>query len=1012
MSSDISQLISQAQSPDNSLREHAEQQLLQSCDSNASLIFQALTDVAINNSNKLAARQFALLSLRKLITFYWSPGFESYRNTSQIDLDTKSSLRNYLIQLALDDNQDSKIKSSASYCVTQISAVDFPDQWPELLSILYGCITQHYSLSAIKLLNEIYDDIVSEEMFFEGNIGLETLSIVYQLLESGDNVSIQARIALVDLLNATITQMTNVDSNLTEKRKQLLSESIPRALGLLSNILEMSHRDISTDSLTFIGKIYEILVLIKNELPKKFFSAQTRDAYKRITLNTLSLLQNKYASMTEPAETELESFSECAIHTLEFLTSLSYNTNFTEEERTIILNSLLVLCSLDPVTKETWLADFNHFVSKETGLLPSYTIRDQSFEFLTSLIDQNFQLILKSIFQYFFTLISSSSPSVDPSQLETTFYLLQSILSNDDDIENVNNEEITSVLRVLPSLLTNVHDSLMVSRIILALPKILEKFMDDLPDVKAMVQTFLVQSTELALRLSGDYIIKSSVLISFTSYCYFAELPSVLGPELCASIQKSILTLMKQVSNESEDDTNGLLTEVLNNIIECNSTNTSQEILQTEFSLLFSISSKDPSNVQIVVESQESLEKLLTNVTEKVYLEYIQIYLPPFINIIHANSTTSYRYSPLLSLVLEFITIFMKKKPSDSKILPESIIANLFQPLVDILTTSTEDETLQLTTDAFTYIIYNTDSEKVMPYLETVVNILDRLLSLDVTDTAAMNVGTLIVTIFTKFSAQISSLIPTILNAAVNRLIDCKNISTQQNLVSLLCFLFYSNTQETVDFLFNLPQQNIVRDVLIKWFESFEIIRGEKKIKENIIALGKLYCLHDEKLFSIKVNGDIIPYEGDLIITRSRAKSLPDKYTQITIFEKIIKLFIAELGFQNKQPAIENLMTNETTALGDSNENDDEWEDVDDVLDYDKLKEYVNDEDELDGEDSREYGEGDEEEITGLGDVSQTVTELIIGFFKDVTSKNVNNFQSIYDTLSENEKMILTQYLV
>lgn len=160
-------LIEQAQSPDNAVREGAETQLLNACDTNADEVFQSLIELGENNQTPLASRLFSLLSLRKFITMYWSPGFESYRGTSNVQLGTKERIRDVLLKLSLDDQQSNKVRNSSSYCVVQISAVDFPDEWPQLFSTLYNAITQNHSLNAMSLLNEIYDDVISEEMFLK-----------------------------------------------------------------------------------------------------------------------------------------------------------------------------------------------------------------------------------------------------------------------------------------------------------------------------------------------------------------------------------------------------------------------------------------------------------------------------------------------------------------------------------------------------------------------------------------------------------------------------------------------------------------------------------------------------------------------------------------------------------------------------------------------------------------------------------------------------------------------------
>ena len=97
-------------------------------------------------------------------------------------------MRECLLKLSLDDSADPKIKNSASYCVVQISAASISlISWPQLLTVLYESISKQCSLSAMSLLNDIYNDVVSDAMFFEGGIGYDTFSIISELLVSPDS---------------------------------------------------------------------------------------------------------------------------------------------------------------------------------------------------------------------------------------------------------------------------------------------------------------------------------------------------------------------------------------------------------------------------------------------------------------------------------------------------------------------------------------------------------------------------------------------------------------------------------------------------------------------------------------------------------------------------------------------------------------------------------------------------------------------------------------------------------
>lgn len=1012
---DSQQLINEAQSADDVVRRGAEAQLLELSDRDASLVFLSFMKVASDSQELLSSRQFALISLRKLITMYWSPGFESYRACSNLKEEAKETVREYLLKLCLNDQEISKVISAAAYCVVQISAVDFPDQWPKLLTVLYDGILNKHSLSAMSLLSEIYDDVMSEEMFFEEGIGLETIRIVFQIVRD-PNTNLEAKLAGFNLFHACLQQILTVDLNSAPKRKEMAVECAKEALTVWGEHLQSHSITEHSLQLQIKGRIYEDLSLMKNELSRKLIPDALYVPFKELVLIDLETAGKIYLSISQGFVEgyRLDDLNECAIHIIEFLTATCHFTmDSADVER--IITALGDLCCLDNDTVNLWLEDFNSYISMESGLTASYSIRDQASELLTSMDGQNYSLVCQHILYK----VSHLNEWKQEWKFQESFLFLVQAAALNESLPSGNFiNEIREVLSFLGSMLCSEDVvSFVSSRIILLLPKILEKYMDLLDDVRILTSHLLTKSAELALATNDD-IIKASVLIAFTYCSNFAELSSVLGQEVCEITQKRVLGLIARISEDAEDDTDGVLMEVLNNVIDCNTPGVpNNEIVQTEFSLVLKISAKDPANIQIVVESQECLEKLLENLDIDHYKNYVETWLPSFMKSIEGSAQTKYAYSPLLSLVLQFLTTFLKKKPTDYQL--PTIMCNLtFEPLRQILLNSEDDETIQLATEAFSYFLYNTDPTVVAPHLEAIVAILDRLLSFDVSDAAAMYVGSLIVTVFTRFSTEIENMMPIILRAAANRLIQAKHLSTSQNLLSVFCFLTSVDPRQTVDFLFGLhldnTEHNALYSIVSIWLESFESIRGERRTKENVIALIKLYLLHDKRLMEMQVNDEIIPYEGEQIITRSMAKKMPDRYSKVSVYTKIIKLFVAELNFQDKQPDPERFITSDMAKEGNNgNSNNDtdsdgEWEDVDDVLNYEKLQEYV-DESDQDGEGS----DSDDFFASAIDEYSNaSVRDILVSFFKEIAANNTGGFRDIYNSLTEVEKKILSENLV
>jgi len=91
-----------------------------------------------------------------------------------------------------------------------------------------------------------------------------------------------------------------------------------------------------------------------------------------------------------------------------------------------------------------------------------------------------------------------------------------------------------------------------------------------------------------------------------------------------------------------------------------------------------------------------------------------------------------------------------------------------------------------------------------------------------------------------------------------------------------------------------------------------------------VIALTKIYELHDSRLTQIQVKGDLIVPKTDRIMTRSRARQQPDQYTSVSAQLKIIKVLVEELLSASGNRALD-----AAAAAGMDGEDDDdgEWED-------------------------------------------------------------------------------------
>ncbi|AMD22662.1 HHL108Wp [Eremothecium sinecaudum] len=1003
----LQDVILKAQSADKFVRENAESFLLDSCAKDPGSVLLSLMDIANNSAADLASRQFCLVSIRKLITMYWSAGFESYCGPPGVNEAAKEIIRKLLLDLVLGDGQDSKIVNSSSYCIVQIAAVDFPDEWPSLLVRLYESIANYRTVNALTLLHEIFDDVISDEMFFQSEVGWKTIELVVQI-PFDDTASFAAKSAAMKLYNSCLMQLTSPEALEVEQNRRNISRHIKESVGFLAQLLQnIMMCENSIDILIFKTHIYENLVLIKNDFPKKVFPTNLNPQLLSVVLNDLHLLGSFYLQVINSGKEDvLFHVNNCAINMVSFLSALDEcDLNFGDAN--ILLESLVRFCSLPEGLMGEWSENFNTFISKETGIASSYTIRDEICQYFSNIDKNNFQVFMKLIIQQLDHLTS-----MDWVSQEALLYLLQSCQFSNEKYD-ISNEEIINVLIKFDAGLNQSTDNVFLwARYSLTVVKFLDKFMNDIENIKQYVKEFIFKTIDIAYTTNNDSI-KASALISFSYYSSFVDLGSVLGVESCEKLEKAILKIITDMYDDVEDDTPGFMLEVLAGVISSNPDSKEKGIKASALQLVLKLATSDPSNIQVIVEAQQCVEQLLEGVSTDDYIYYARMCFPVLLSILKGDTTYGYTSTALVSLALELLAVFTKLKPVDGN-LPKSIVDFIFEPLSTLIMNVDDEEILQVSTEAFSFLISNSDEQDISGNLQPVINILERLLSTDISSSAASHVGSLLLAVFTKYANQIQEIMPKILEAAARRLISMKNISSTENLLVVFCYLGSMDPKQTVDFLASLPLDNeghsALQLIMPKWLESFEFIRGEKKIKENIVALSKIFFLDDPRVASIIVNGDLLPHDNDLIVTRSMAKKMTDKYTQISVHEKIVKLFVSELSFQNKpSKAFDDLADRVKLAPGEhtnqtpkNDEDDDEWEDMDDILDYNKLQEYIGDSDIDD----------DDDELPVTQEIKETVPELLKQFFKDAISQNISDFYNIYNRLSDKDKKLLAEIVV
>ncbi|KAJ2844755.1 hypothetical protein IWW36_005058, partial [Coemansia brasiliensis] len=182
--------------------------------------------------------------------------------------------------------------------------------------------------------------------------------------------------------------------------------------------------------------------------------------------------------------------------------------------------------------------------------------------------------------------------------------------------------------------------------------------------------------------------------------------------------------------------------------------------------------------------------------------------------------------------------------------------------------------------------------------------------------------------------------------------------------------------------------------------------------KVSAVALMRLLDLHDARVNSLVVQGDLIPNTANngKIVTRSMSRVNPDQFTQIAAPVKIFKLLLAEIDMDVESMYVRNGGAG-LSAVVDANELDtgdgdeDNWEDdgIEDAGLADELEYYAHfADDEFDDDDD------DDEDVQADPIYHQDLNETLGSYLKQITC-NENFGTSIAPLLTSREQSILSK---
>lgn len=419
-----------------------------------------------------------------------------------------------------------------------------------------------------------------------------------------------------------------------------------------------------------------------------------------------------------------------------------------------------------------------------------------------------------------------------------------------------------------------------------------EHFVDQIPEYAQQTLNALEESPWEIVRVSCIRVMQE----------YMRALPESRAPEFqkktVAAISKFVSKLDLEELKESEDLLDTLVEALRDTIMAA----PSQCLDHPALDVLFTLASQGASSFQtsmLVNEAFESITTAMAKMGPEPYAHLCAKVLPTLTGALDVADMTE--QASLSDMAVSLLSSLAENGPTP---LPQGFIATVMPKLYRLLFSNVEFSIHQTATTTIKHLLAH-DPEQVFAWqdtdtgkggLEIILLVIDRLLGPGIADVSAAEVGGLAVELVEKAgSEKLGPYLMQLLQIVAIRLSTATHATFVQNLVMVFARLCLTNAKEVVDFLsqVQVPEPNPgtgLEVVMRKWLENSVNFSGYDEIRQNVVALTNIYNLHDERLSSIPVQGDLLIQNTSRIKTRSQSKREPDQFSTITVPLKLVKV--------------------------------------------------------------------------------------------------------------------------
>ncbi|KAL8781858.1 MAG: hypothetical protein Q9213_005799 [Squamulea squamosa] len=992
----------------------------------------SLISIASHTSIDLSLRQAALLNLKTFVLRIWSSSLDEFQGVVTINDAIKDQVRHSLLALATSGDQERKIVSASSYVVSKIASVDFPDQWPSLLPTLLQLIPQSHEdqlHGVLVVLGNLVEDGFDEEQF--GKTAVELIKSIYDIA-TDERKKLTSRALAISIFRACFDTMELMYQTEKASVKQFMQEASDAWTPFFISVIKLplpqipaEEQETDVDSGSWRGTVALKTQVVKalDKIHRTFphlLSQHTLELFGTIWESlqahvgpyiALYVSDNRQGRL-EDADRLPYTLDFLVIEELDYIQTLVGSVTVKREldaqiapeklsngafDGTWIAQIMTILVGFSQITQEDealWEFDVNVFLSEETSETANYSPRNACSYLVQKLCKYP---VLDSLLAH--TRAIHEDGLSNARTKEAAMFVLKQILDELDSCsKDVNPDTARAYLHYI-GLAMHENDDFLRAR-----GYILVARLTTLPSTGLLnVVPDYARQTLAAIDQDPSDVVKVSCIRALQDY--LKTLPASTAREFQVQTVAAISNFISAQDLSDLKESEDLLDTLVETLRDAIMADPSLCLEHPALDVLFTMASYGASSFQTTMLVNEAFESITSSMAAKGSDAYAQLcakVLPTLAGALDVGDMTS--ENALSDMAVSLLSSLAEHGPHP---LPSNFVAAVMPKLYRLLFSSNEPILNQSATVTIRHIVSH-DADQVFSWqdpatgkggLEIILLIIDRLLGPDVDDASAAEVGGLTVELVEKAGAErLGPYLMQLLRIVAVRLSTAEHASFIQNLVLVFARLALTNAKEVLDFLAQVDVEGGaggtgLEVVLRKWLENSVHFSGYDAIRQNVIALTNIYKLHDERLSSIQVQGDLMVDNSSRIKTRSQSKKTPDRYSVIPVPLKLTKVLISELA-NPLSPSTPGLVQNHFADQSDDDEND-EWEDEPGLVDLSNPTTTA---------ELMAYGDESRYNVRQWDDETQT---YLVEFFKQASTEP--DFQDLYQGLTDEEREKLHQ---